>query len=216
MVQFGHFIEESGLFTGIVDHTGSILAVEQQPDSLRLLISCDFNDLKAGESVAVNGVCLTAVSPQRSQFSCDVSRETLRLTTLGQLDAGSVVNLERALKPTDRLGGHFVTGHVDMTLTIAALIKCEEYVELECEGVDPEHQAYLIPKGSVAVNGVSLTINALTPSGFKVMLIPHTLERTQLSELTVGALINIEYDMLAKISVRQLAVLHEKEKVGHE
>lgn len=195
------------MFSGIVDHCGSIAKIEHPPQGLRVLIDCAFTDLQEGESVAVDGCCLTVVEPQAKHFYCDISPETLRLTTAAKFSIGRKVNLERALCVGDRIGGHCVTGHVDQCGKIKNIREQHEYVEMEIEGVSPENMAYILQKGSIAINGVSLTINEVLSASFKVMLIPHTLARTNLSQLNIGDTVNLEFDSITRTVINYLRQL---------
>ncbi len=195
------------MFSGIIDHCGTVLNIIRHKDSLQLEVSTQFDELQLGESIAVDGVCLTVTAVFDNAFSCDLSSETLALTHLKQLALGQRLNLERALRLSDRLGGHFVSGHIDQVANIGAIHQHAEYRELVVAGIKPECLPYLVTKGSIAINGVSLTINELSPDGFKVMLIPHTLERSNLNQLQSKNLINIEFDLLSKTIFRQLSFL---------
>lgn len=195
------------MFTGIIDHHGKILALEQTPKALRALIECNFNDLAEGESIAVDGICLTAIEPQTKRFYCDISPETLKLTTAGDFQVNSLVNLERALRMGDRLGGHWVSGHVDGCGHIKDKQQQQEFVTLTIAGIPPENMPLLVKKGSIAINGVSLTLNEITPDGFQVMLIPHTLERTNLKDLKIGDKVNLEFDSMVKTIINYLKQL---------
>lgn len=192
------------MFTGIIDHCGTILEIAQKPNALRVLISCNFTDLKEGESIAVDGCCLTAIEPKQKQFYCDISPETLRLTTAGKFVVGSTINLERALCVGDRMGGHWVAGHVDQQGIIKNKQQHQEFMELEVSGISNENKSFLLKKGSVAVNGVSLTLNEVFSDSFQIMLIPHTLERTNLSSLQIGSAVNLEFDWMARVVVNHL------------
>ncbi|MBS0634639.1 MAG: riboflavin synthase [Verrucomicrobia bacterium] len=186
------------MFTGLVDHTGTIEEVVNTAKGKRLAIRSKFSDIVVGESIAVDGVCLTALNPSEGLFLVEVSPETLSVTTLGQRSVGTLVNLERSLRVGDRLGGHFVTGHVDLMATVAKIDHQDEFwsVGFHCPATE-----YLVQKGSIAINGVSLTINSVTDDGFSIMLIPHTLALTNLAKMAVGDSVNLEYDMLAKLVV---------------
>lgn len=191
------------MFTGLVHHFGTIEEVVPTAKGSRLTIQSQFNDIEIGESIAVDGVCLTALEPLEGRFHVELSPETLSVTTFGRCRVGASVNLERSLRVGDKLGGHFVTGHVDTLATVAHIEQQGEFTEVRfaCTEEDPGLD-FLVEKGSIAVNGVSLTINTLTDAGFTVMLIPHTLEVTNLSTMKVGSPVNIEYDMLAKLIVK--------------
>jgi len=186
------------LFTGIIDHCGKVLQLNQFQHSAILKIKSEFSDLILGESIAVDGICLTVTQIENSVFTCDISSETLRVTTAGQFQIGQNVNLERALLPTTRMGGHFVMGHIDTTANVARIQQQGEFTELEIEGLTPEFLVYLVPKGSISVNGVSLTINQVSPAGFTVMLVPHTLAKTNLKNLKTQIKVNLEFDLLAR------------------
>lgn len=187
------------MFTGIVDHCGKIESAERKGDSLALVISCHFSNLREGESISVDGACLTTLHPEPGRFRCDLSPETLKLTVAGQYEPGRRVNLERALCVGERLGGHLVTGHVDGRCRVTRIDVREEFVRLELAGITPAHRRYLVTKGSVCVNGVSLTVNECGNGNFSVMLIPHTLERTNLSLLRAGDEVNLELDWMTKV-----------------
>jgi riboflavin synthase len=186
------------MFTGLIGEVGSIAALEQDSDGARIeILSGLAGALRDGDSIAVNGVCLTATEISDEGFQAQAMIETLERSSLGRLSAGSPVNLELALRAEDRLGGHVVQGHVDGTGTVRGLREEGFARVLEIE-VDPSLVRYLVEKGSVAVDGVSLTVSALHERGFSVSLIPETLERTNLGEIEMGALVNIEVDILAK------------------
>ncbi len=189
------------MFSGLVDHKGQVLENVATPKGRRLTIQSQFENITLGESIAVDGVCLTVVEPEGGRFSLELSPETLAVTTFGTANIGTEVNLERSLQVGDRLGGHFVSGHVD---TMAVVTEIEPQAEYLCISFALEgngHQPFLVHKGSISVNGVSLTINKITESGFMVMLIPHTLKATNLGLIKVGSRVNIEFDMLAKMVV---------------
>lgn len=191
------------MFTGIVASTGRVLEAHRTSSGARLVFEASLGELASGESVAVNGVCLTAVAPSRRGFAADLSVETLERTTLGELATGALVNLERSLTLSDRLGGHWVTGHVDGVARVVTLARTGETtrVELTCP---PELLRYLAPKGSVALDGVSLTVNDVRDEVFSIMLIPHTLSVTTLGSLTGGTRLNLEVDVLMRYVARWL------------
>ena len=195
------------MFTGIVEETGRVAKLDRAAAGARLVVeaSAVLEDLERGGSIAVNGCCLTAVAQNEGEFAADLSPETLARTNLGDLQAGSVVNLERPLRPTDRLSGHFVLGHVDGT---------GEVLSLELVGggnwwlgirVPEDLVRLLVYKGSVAVDGISLTVASVEGSAIGIAIIPHTYEVTTLKAVRVGSAVNIECDMLAKHVQRLLA-----------
>jgi riboflavin synthase len=186
------------MFTGLIAEVGSVTALERNGAGAVLSIRTHLADeLREGDSIAVNGVCVTATSVRDGSFQAEAMTETLARSSLGALQAGTQVNLELALRAADRLGGHVVQGHVDGTGTVSE-IREEGFARvLEIE-TDPQLQRYLVEKGSVALDGVSLTVSALLEHGFAVSLIPETLRRTTLGGLGQGAVVNIEVDVLAK------------------
>ena len=200
------------MFTGIIKALGTIASTEPQNGGARLVIQCgalaQFK-LEIGDSVAVNGVCLTALEPDANHFSADASAETLRLTSLGNLKSGHRVNLEPALKAGDPLGGHLVSGHVDGNATL---------LECEAEGdsrrmrfsVTQELSRYIVHKGSVTLDGVSLTVNRVDGNCFEVNLIPHTLAVTTLQQLQPGDTVNLEVDQIARYLERLLATREQQ------
>jgi riboflavin synthase len=193
------------MFTGLVQETGSVRAIERSDDGVRLEVATDLSaELGRGDSISVNGVCLTAVDVADGGFSADVMAETLRRSSLGPLGEGDRVNLELALRAGDRLGGHMVQGHVDGTGTVESVTGegIARLVRIACE---PALLRYMVEKGSVAVDGVSLTIAAVDDESFTVSLIPETLERTTLGLVGPGTVVNVEVDVLAKY-VEKLAV----------
>jgi riboflavin synthase len=193
--------EGPDVFTGLVEGLGRIEQSVEEDSGRRLTIV--WSDLPAGESlepgesVAVNGCCLTVVAAAGSRFEVQTGPETLARTNLGGRRAGDCVNLERALRVGDRLGGHFVQGHIDTTATLHERRREGEW-EFLAFAIDPACTPLLVPKGSIAVDGVSLTLVDVTPEGFSVMLIPHTLAVTTLGLIQPGDRVNIETDILAK------------------
>ena len=188
------------MFTGIIDHCGTVTAVY----GTVIRVSCEFSDWQLGESIAVDGICLTVTQFGDGYFESDISAETQAVSTVDQFKLGCKVNLERPLRLSDRLGGHIVQGHVDQVAYLAEREVMDDCVKLVFTGITATMQRLLIQKGSIAVNGVSLTLNRVIPQGFEVMLIPHTLQRTNLEELRPGDAVNIEYDWLAKVVSHQL------------
>ncbi len=187
------------MFTGIIEETGIIRSRRQTPSGASLLIEAEriAHTLKPGDSVAVNGVCLTAAEIHAQAFSCDLSGETLRRTSLGKAREGTVVNLERPLAVGDRLGGHIVQGHVDGVGRLTSVLATGESAEMEFS-VPEEFLRYLVIKGSVAVDGISLTVAELKKNGFAVAIIPLTFRATNLRRLKPGDPVNLEADVLAK------------------
>ena len=193
------------MFTGLVAGMGSVEAVEQDGDGVRLRVATPLGaELSPGDSIAVNGVCLTAVDPAPGGFRADVMAETLRRSSLGPLGEGDSVNLELPLRAGDRLGGHIVQGHVDGTGTVESASD-DGFARLVRIAAGPDVLRYVVEKGSIAIDGVSLTVASFDESGFTVSLIPETLERTTLGEATPGRVVNLEVDVLAKY-VEKLAV----------
>ncbi len=187
------------MFTGLIQDVGLVRRLERRGELLRLTIQSRLleENPQLGESVAVDGVCLTVVSFGPEEFQVEVSPETLERTTLGEAEPGRPVNLERALRVSDRLGGHLVTGHVDGVGILKRRQTATRYLELEI-GVPGGLGRYLVEKGSVAVDGISLTINRCGSDWFGLALIAHTISRTALAMKGVGARLNIECDILGK------------------
>ena len=195
------------MFTGLIAGVGILAAREPRGGDARLRIEAGtlpFEGVQLGESIAVNGCCLTVVAFDAHGFAVDASNETLALTTLGRLEIGAPVNLERAMLPTDRLGGHLVSGHVD-GLGIAAKRWDDARAERWRFTAPMALLRYIAHKGSVCVDGVSLTVNAVDDAGFEVALIPHTVEHTAFRALREGDAVNLEVDLLARYVERLLA-----------
>jgi riboflavin synthase len=190
------------VFTGIVQEVAQVKAIKALKAGLSLEISCQMGSLELGESIAVDGICLTVTEAHGQAFSCELSPETLALTLANQYQVGSVVNLERALALGDRMGGHWVTGHVDTLIQLTKKEILKEFWKLEFSKVPDSVLNHLVHKGSIALNGVSLTLNAVSPSGFEVMIIPHTLEKTNLKLLEEGDSVNVEVDWMSKLIVQ--------------
>lgn len=194
------------MFTGLIEGVGALASSEPRGGDVRLRIQAGtlpFNEVRLGESIAVNGVCLTVIAFDDAGFEADVSTETLALTTLGRLGPGAPVNLERAMRPHDRLGGHLVSGHVDGVGAV--------------ESIEPDARAqrwrfsapatllrYIAKKGSICVDGVSLTVNEVDDAGFEVALVPHTVAHTAFSAARVGDAVNLEIDLVARYVERLL------------
>jgi len=194
------------MFTGIIEELGSVRSVEERGENARLVIDAKTvtEGTKHGDSIAVNGVCLTALDIHDDSFAADVSRETLLRSTLGSLKPGAPVNLERAVTPETRLGGHMVQGHVDAR---GRFVSVEDLGESWTVRISypPELARYLVFKGSVAVEGISLTIANLTDEYFEIAIIPKTWELTNLSHLKPGDSVNLEVDVIGKYVERLLA-----------
>lgn len=188
------------MFTGIIEETGSVAALETHAAGARLTVRCKtvLEDAKEGSSIAVNGVCLTALALTADTFSADLAPETLKRTNLGDLKPGSLVNLERPLAPTGRLSGHIVQGHVDGTGELISYQPIGEGNWWLSIRIPDELDRYLVYKGSVAIDGISLTIATLENCVLGITIIPHTNEMTRLGEYKSGDRVNIECDILAK------------------
>ena len=195
------------MFTGLIAGVGRLAARDARGGDARLVVevgTLPFDDVQLGESIAVNGCCLTVVGFDATSFAIDASNETLALTTLGRLAIGAPLNLERAMLPTDRLGGHLVSGHVDGLGIAAARRDDARAVRWRFEAAMALLR-YVAHKGSICVDGVSLTVNAVDDTGFEVALIPHTVAHTAFHALRVGDAVNLEVDLLARYVERLLA-----------
>ena len=187
------------MFTGIIEELGRIASLEKLEQGMRLNISCSLvaSDTRDGDSIAVNGVCLTALNIMASSFSADVSPETLSRSTLGLLSVGSPLNLERSVTPSTRLGGHIVQGHVDARGRFVGVVDEGDFRTVTI-GFPQELARYFVEKGSVAVEGISLTIAALRKDSFDIAVIPKTWQLTNLSSLKPDDAVNLEVDVIAK------------------
>ncbi|MBT8101894.1 MAG: riboflavin synthase [Gammaproteobacteria bacterium] len=194
------------MFTGIIKAKGRVTAINRKGGDVRLTVQSSdlpWSDYETGESIAVNGVCLTAVQFHADGFDTDVSVETLDVTDLGDLKVGSPVNLEPAISLGERLGGHLVSGHVDCTGTVTSRSSDARSIRLVIE-IPAEYSRYIAKKGSVCVDGVSLTINEVSGNSFELNIIPHTTEVTIIDDYTVGTVVNVEVDMMARYIERLL------------
>ncbi len=192
------------MFTGIIQTIGHITRVERREGDVRLHLTAgdlDLSDVSPGDSIAVSGVCLTALEPSVHGFVADVSNESLRLTTLGHAKEGDAVNLEKALRLVDRLGGHLVSGHVDGMGEVLAIDDDARSQRWRFR-VPQALSRYIAKKGSVCIDGVSLTVNAVEADDFEVNLIPHTLQVTTFGARRVGDAVNIEVDLMARYAER--------------
>lgn len=188
------------MFTGIIQAVGKIAALEPKGVDMRMRIATgrlDLADVRLGDSIAVNGVCLTAVNLPGDGFWADVSGETLAHTTLGELRMGQAVNLEKALTPTTRLGGHLVSGHVDGIGTVARRWEDGRSVRFRMRAPDALAR-YIAQKGSICVDGISLTVNAVEGAEFELNIVPHTLQETTMGGYAAGARFNLEVDIIAR------------------
>jgi riboflavin synthase len=193
------------VFTGLVEELGEVVAVDRLPDAVRLRVrgSAVTADARVGDSIAVNGTCLTVVDVDDSQFTADVMNEPLVRTSLRGVEPGRRVNLERPVRLSDRLGGHLVQGHVDGTGTVLARVHSDSW-DVVRVSLPSLLARYVVEKGSIAVDGVSLTVSAVTPDWFEVSLIPTTLAATTLGLVAVGDPVNLEVDVLAKYTEKLL------------
>jgi riboflavin synthase len=200
------FRGERFVFTGIIEGVGHIAARQPLGGDVRFTFhvgSLPFEQVQLGESIAINGVCLTVIAFDANTFQADASTETLGLTTLGQLADGAVINLERAMRPTDRLGGHLVSGHVDglgQVLSIHEDARAQRWRFAAPAAL----LRYIAKKGSICVDGVSLTVNEVDDAGFEVALIPHTVAHTAFAATGVGSAVNLEIDLVARYVERLL------------
>ena len=187
------------MFTGIIEEIGKVVSFKKSAHGADLKISAKtvLEDVKLGESIAVNGVCETVVAFDNTTFEVNVSDETLRVSNLSNLKQGDFVNLERALKLSDRLSGHIVSGHVDLTTKFIKKEKLGEFYNMEF-AVTPDFRKYIVKKGSITINGISLTVAEIQDRTVTVAVIPHTYENTNLSEMKIGSVVNIETDVFAK------------------
>ncbi|NUQ01013.1 MAG: riboflavin synthase [Armatimonadetes bacterium] len=195
------------MFTGIIEELGSVVALERRGNLVRLRMRAGvvLSDARLGDSISHNGVCLTIAELSPPTYACDIMQETLRRTTLGSLRVGEAVNLERALAAGGRFGGHFVQGHVDGVGQLAAITREAEWVTYAVTA-PPEVLRYVVAKGSIAVDGISLTVVEKLADRFTVSLIPHTLGLTTLGGRRVGETVNLEADVLAKYVAAALGV----------
>ena len=193
------------MFTGIVEEKGKVMRVEPRGQGKRLTLSIPLRltDIQLGDSINVNGACLTVVEMSNPAIGVDLSTETLQKTTLSDVKEGDSVNLERALRLSDRLGGHIVTGHIDGVGTIVELRKERDFLHLKIR-VPPSVSKYVVQKGSIAVDGTSLTVNECRGDVIQVTLIPYTLEKTILIDKRVGDRVNVETDILGKYVEKML------------
>lgn len=200
------------MFTGIIEEIGEIKNFQH---NTVLEVSCHkiLEDVKPGDSIAINGVCQTVIGFSKISFKVEVSPETLAVTNFSQLKAGMKVNLERALTPTTRMGGHIVQGHVDQTGELLKVEKLDNFYNMYFETADTK---YIVKKGSITVNGISLTVADVNETCFKIAVIPHTFENTTLSGLKIGETVNIETDILGRYIEKFLSPQDNKSKISME
>jgi riboflavin synthase len=200
------------MFSGIVEEVGVVESLKPTPGGARLVVRSSLGELKLGDSVAVNGVCLTLVEWKGQMLSFDLSQETLSRSNLRFLKKGDPVNLERSLRVGDRIGGHFLQGHVDFTSPIEALSQRGEHWELRVR-VPREYLPYVVEKGSIGIDGISLTINYIQGESISINIIPHTYQNTNLRAREKGDLVNVELDILGKYVVNYLNLLQKDARI---
>ena len=213
-----HAEGDSDMFTGLIEGVGRLVSTEARGGDARLRIAVGtlpFAEVAMGESIAVNGVCLTVVAFDDAHFEADASTETLSLTTLGALPVGRALNLERAMRPDDRLGGHLVSGHVDGVGRVLSVHDDARAQRWRFAAPAPLLK-YVAKKGSICVDGVSLTVNAVDGEGFEVALIPHTVAHTRSAETAVGDAVNLEIDLVARYVERLLGARAAVDAAGGE
>lgn len=195
------------MFTGIIEAVGRIKKIEPVGGDMRLHVavgSLDMADVQLGDSIAVNGVCLTAIEFDNKYFAADVSNETITLTSLKDLDIGSEVNLEKALLPTTRLGGHLVSGHVDGLGEVLSIKEESRSIQLNIRAPE-ELKHYIAMKGSICIDGTSLTVNKITDACFEINIVPHTQQQTIIKNYKAGTKVNLEVDLIARYLERLLS-----------
>ena len=188
------------MFTGIIEATGKIVELTQKQGDLAIRIqsaNLDMEDVKLGDSIATNGVCLTVVAKHSDGFSADLSNETISLTGFAHYKKGQIVNLEKAMQPVSRLGGHLVSGHVDGIATVESISPNARATEYWLS-TDNDLMKYIPYKGSVCIDGISLTVNEVEQNRFKLTIVPHTAEQTTIAEFQVGTQVNLEVDQIAR------------------
>lgn len=200
------------MFTGLIEDLGRVIDISVSSKGAKLVVETKLSDIKIGDSVSVNGACLTVTEIRGNKYSFDVSPETLKRTNLGLLRRGDYVNLERALKIGDRLGGHIVQGHVDFTSKIKALKFLGKHYELVIE-IPNDWISYIVEKGSIAIDGISLTVNYMQNNSVYINIIPHTYEKTNLRFRRNGDLVNVETDIIGKYVINYISAYRKKEDI---
>ena len=203
------------MFTGIVEEIGIVKSLEFKANGAKIVIGCQkvVEDVKIGDSIAIDGVCQTVIAFNSSEFSAEISDETLKVTTLGNLKSGNTVNLESALTLSSRLGGHIVSGHVDCMGKFINLEKLSDFYNLQFE-IPEEQEKYVVYKGSITINGVSLTVANIVDNIVSVAIIPHTYNNTSLKDLKLGQDVNIETDILGKYVEKFLSAKDNKKGIS--
>jgi riboflavin synthase len=202
------------MFTGIIEAVGAVKRLQPMGGDLRFVIessSLDMSDVQIGDSIAVNGVCLTVIEFDTDSFTADVSNETISLTSLKDLKAGSAVNLEKAMLPTTRMGGHLVSGHVDGLGTVVDKFEDARSIRLKIE-VPAGLRKYIANKGSICIDGTSLTVNSVTDRVVGLNIVPHTQERTVIQHYSKGTQVNLEVDLVARYLETLLLNMDDKDK----
>ena len=200
------------MFTGLIEEVGKISAINKKDDGLKIKVECNkiLDDIKLGDSVAVNGVCLTVVNIDKNSLDFEVSNETIKRSNFKFLKINEYVNLERAMTPSSRLGGHIVQGHVDTTGEITSITNLGKHTNIKIK-FPSEYDYLVIEKGSIAIDGISLTINYINENVIDLNIIPHTWENTNLKYRKVGDIVNIEFDILGKYVAKMLNLGKQKE-----
>ena len=198
------------MFTGIVEEIGQILSLKDNKISIRC--SRIIEDIHLGDSISVDGVCLTVIDFNSTSFVADLSYETMHVTRFADVKSGDYVNLERAMMANSRFGGHIVSGHIDTVGQITSIIKKNEFYDVNVS-FDKEFSKYTVKKGSIAINGISLTIYDLNETSVSIAIIPHTFENTSLKTLKTGSNVNIEFDVLAKYVEKNLLITDNKSNI---
>lgn len=203
------------MFTGIVEEIGIVKSLEFKANGAKIVIGCQkvVEDVKIGDSIAIDGVCQTVIAFNSSEFSAEISDETLKVTTLGNLKSGNTVNLERALTLSSRLGGHIVSGHVDCMGKFINIEQLSDFYNLQFE-IPEEQEKYVVYKGSITINGVSLTVANIVDNIVSVAIIPHTYNNTSLKDLKLGQDVNIETDILGKYVEKFLSAKDNKKGIS--
>lgn len=201
------------MFTGIIEEIGRISNITN--NKIQIEASIVLNDIKIGDSIAVNGVCLTVTNIKSNGFTADVSEETMRVSSLGKLASGSIVNLERAMGANGRFGGHIVSGHIDGVAKVCGIQKKGEFYDLQLD-LGKNEEKYVVKKGSITVNGISLTVADINGRKINIAVIPHTFENTTLKSTKTGDIVNIEVDMISKYVEKFLLTRDNKSGIDME